>query len=130
MTEAVKQLFNGKASGDPDDLVFPPTRGADVRQRPSKTFSRVVDDLGLNEGITDRRQRVTFHTLRHTFASWQVAGGTDLYTVKELLGHSSIKVTERYAHLRPSTLKTAVRIFDEPDSRKDAGKKVVNLDDR
>jgi len=123
MTEAVREMFEGKEPSKPDDLVFPPTRGADVRQRPSKTFSRVVNDLGLNTGVTDRRQRVSFHTLRHTFASWQVMGGTDLYTVKELLGHSSIKVTERYAHLKPTTLKTAVRIFNEPQ-----GEKVVSLE--
>ena len=36
----------------------------------SKTFRLVVDTIGFNKGIQDRRQVVTFHTLRHTFASW------------------------------------------------------------
>ena len=49
----------------------------------------------------------------HTFASWHVQNGTDLYTVKELLGHSTIQLTERYSHLRPDGLKKAARNFDE-----------------
>ena len=44
------------------------------------------------------------HALRHTCASRLVMAGVDLYTVKALLGHSTIKVTERYAHLAPSVM--------------------------
>ena len=47
---------------------------------------------------------VTLHTLRHTCASRLVQGGIDLYRVKTWLGHSTVTVTERYAHLAPSSL--------------------------
>lgn len=48
------------------------------------------------------------HKLRHTFASQLVENGVDLYTVSKLLGHSSIKMTEIYAHLVHDTLQKAV----------------------
>jgi integrase len=52
------------------------------------------------------------HALRHTCASRLVNGGVDLYVVKEWLGHSSIQITERYAHLNPRKLGDAVRFLE------------------
>lgn len=52
------------------------------------------------------------HALRHTCASRLVNAGIDLYIVKEWLGHSSIQITERYAHLNPSKLVQAVEVLD------------------
>lgn len=53
-------------------------------------------------------KNVSVHTLRHTFASHLVMNGADIYTVQKLLGHSSIKTTEIYAHLAPDYLRAAV----------------------
>ena len=72
-----------------------------------KQFNQAVNDLGFNDGIIDRRQKLVFHSLRHTFASWLVQMGKPLYTVSRLMGHSSIKMTERYAHLAPETQRAA-----------------------
>ena len=52
------------------------------------------------------------HAMRHTFASRLVQRGVDLYTVKTLLGHSTITVTERYAHLNPQRLVQAMSVLE------------------
>jgi len=56
------------------------------------------------------------HSTRHTTASRMVSAGVDLYVVKEILGHSSIQVTERYAHLAPGKLVTAIEVLEASSS--------------
>jgi len=66
----------------------------------SRDFRLFFRELGI--------KNASVHTLRHTFASHLVMNGTDIYTVQKLLGHSSIKTTEIYAHLAPDFLKSAI----------------------
>jgi len=73
--------------------VFPQSSYDQIYGHVSKYFRLAADELGLNKGVTDSRQKAVIHTFRHTFASWLVQKGTPLYTVSKLLGHSSIKMT-------------------------------------
>ncbi len=57
-------------------------------------------------------KRVTWHGLRHSFASHLVMRGASLKAVQELLGHESIEMTLRYSHLTPDVRRSAVRLLD------------------
>jgi integrase len=75
-----------------EDRILPPKKGAKgERQRVEGSF----EDLLNRARIRDFR----FHDLRHTFASWYMMNGGDLYELAKILGHSNIKMTERYAKL-------------------------------
>ena len=107
MTDAVKRMIEARPKTEPSDPVFPGRGGKKITQI-SQTFTKAVNKLGLNDGITDRRKKVTFHSLRHTYASWLVESGTDIYTVQILLGHSDLKLTTRYAHVGQNAMRDAV----------------------
>jgi integrase len=127
MTPEVREIFNDRTKGDPEDLVFPTFDGREYADTPT-TFRDAVKELKFNEGITDQRQKVVFHTLRHSYASWLVEAGADIYTVKELLGHGTIAMTERYSHLSPDSLQNAVKRLPSLTTRDQAEQpKVVKL---
>jgi Phage integrase family len=85
----------------------------------------------------EKDKEFVIHSLRHSCASRLVNAGIDLYVVKEWLGHSSIQVTERYAHLSPAKLAQAVDILDvngfspvaiiDADIDADTKKEIYNL---
>ena len=64
-------------------------------------FKKYVRRATLNDNLR-------FHSLRHTFATWLVQGGVNIYEVQKLLGHSDVRTTEIYSHLTTSELQDAV----------------------
>ncbi len=70
--------------------------------------TRFIKTAYNNAVATAKLDDVNFHTLRHTFASWAVMRGVSLKELQELLGHASLAMTMRYAHLAPERLRTAV----------------------
>jgi integrase len=84
----------------PDELVFcnalgRPLDGSALRRR----YKRARDAAGLRP--------LRWHDLRHTFGSLLVAGGVDLVSVKDAMGHSQLTTTSRYLHARPATERAA-----------------------
>jgi integrase len=90
----------------PGTLVFPNRDGR--MHHPSarifqETLHRVLDLAGFERVNRKGKARpiISFHSLRHTFAShWMMRGG-DLFKLQKILGHKSVQMTQRYAHLAP-----------------------------
>ncbi|NDY55861.1 tyrosine-type recombinase/integrase [Desulfovibrio sulfodismutans] len=108
LTRTAREMLEARRLDDaaPSDLVFPSEKGTRIGQV-SQTFIKTADEL-FNMGVEDARDRVVFHSLRHTFASWLVRRGTPLITVARLMGHATTAMTERYSHLAPNDLVAAV----------------------
>ena len=121
MPDKVMEMFENYIEiGVGNNPVFVGTNGKRVNSL-SRTFRRTINELGFNDGVTDRLQRKGFHTCRHTYASWLAQAGIPLYSIQKLLGHSSIKVTERYSHLSPEYYESAVEALNDI-GRSESGK--------
>ena len=83
-----------------DALVFPEVDP----QRLSVETIRLFKRLGIHDA--------SFHSLRHTAASWLVMSGVDLYTTGQILGHRTPRMTQRYAHLSPQYMAVAASKLD------------------
>ncbi len=86
-------------SSDGEGSVFVNIQGEPLRGY-KHWFNRAVEEAGLRD--------FTWYCLRHTFASRLAMAGVDLLTISELLGHRTIQMTKRYAHLAPAHNQAAV----------------------
>lgn len=69
------------------------------------SFKEYATQYGLDKEIH-------FHSLRHTFASWLIQSNANIYDISNLLGHSTVKVTEIYSHLTPTKLQNTVNLIN------------------
>lgn len=75
-----------------------------------RTIQHLVQKNLAQVGLENKHY--TVHTIRHSFATHLVDNGTDLHTVKELLGHSTLHTTMRYMHLTTARIKGVVNPYD------------------
>ena len=87
------------------DLVFPTFNGTKIL--PSN-LRRAFYEALKKAGIEDFK----FHDLRHTFATKLAQKGIDIYKISKLLGHKDIRMTQRYSHHSPESLRVGVEILE------------------
>ncbi|WP_272698862.1 tyrosine-type recombinase/integrase [Desulfovibrio sp. Fe33] len=130
MTERLHELLSGMEQSGDGELVFPTGLGTKHAQVPT-AFVRGVADSKLNEGVTDPKMKVSFHVLRHSYASRLVKQGAGLLHVQRLLGHSTPVLTTRYSKLASEDLTNAVKAMERGEKADAAEKrgrgKVVNI---
>lgn len=112
VTEMLKQRQGEKTTGP----IFPEKKREGTKERTadetgqprsaSNTFQRIADEL-FNKGVDDRRLRVTFHTLRHSFGTHVYANSGDLYLTQKALGHKTMVMASRYAKMSETRLREA-----------------------
>jgi len=101
MTKRVRSIFQEKQDKNP-------TKPFSIdKDRAELAWRWLREEMGLKGD-----KEFVLHSLRHTCASRLVNAGVDLYVVKEWLGHSSIQVTEKYAHLSPTKLAHAATVLE------------------
>jgi integrase len=109
MNEILVEALTTIKGDAPNEFLFRSSKGNALANL------RKVWDEALREAKIDN---FVFHDLRHTFGSRLVMSGVDLKTVQILMGHKSIKMTERYAHLAPGHLRAAVAKLAVRDGQK------------
>ncbi len=113
ITPRLKAMLENRYKGQSgQDFVFPSTKG-EQKSFTSKLFSKVVDELGLNDNIADKRDKIVFHSLRHTYASWLAQKGVPLHSLAGLMGHKTTTMTQRYAHLSPEVQQKHAMLIDD-----------------
>jgi len=96
LIDGLKNLIAGK---NKNGLVFASERGGILTTRTAqKVFENALRDSGI-------KKDVTFHSLRHSFATHLLENGTDVRFVQELLGHQNIRTTQIYTHVTNPKLK-------------------------
>jgi len=98
-----KTLIAWKEQTGGEGLVFPSPATGTVMDNCKKAWANILKEANI--------VNFRWHDMRHDFASQLVMKGVDLNTVRELLGHTDMKMTLRYAHLAPQIKRAAVEML-------------------
>jgi integrase/recombinase XerD len=75
-----------------------------------RTIQHLMQKALVKAGLENKNY--TIHTIRHSFATHLLDNGTDLYTIKELMGHNNLQTTMRYMHLTSKRIDQIVNPYD------------------
>jgi integrase len=106
LSDELKELLHQRSYNlRQDDKLFP--------SNPERRLREMLDNL-FNEGIdkNDRKNKIVFHSLRHTFASHLAINGTPIFTIQKLMNHKKIETTLRYAKLSPDSGRESILGLD------------------
>ena len=96
-------------------ILLSPKNGFVLKESNGKRFHPEYARIGIHLICSKANLRqIGWHKLRHTFASRLAEKGVALLTIKELMGHSDIRTTMRYAHLGQHTLRDAIKVLETP----------------
>ena len=90
--------------------VFPNPKTGKPYQGIKKSFQKACREAGI--------ENLRFHDLRHTFGTRLINGGADIVTVKTLLGHHSVVITQRYTHTNSEQTRQAVDLLAKEEGKK------------
>ncbi|MFX4239971.1 tyrosine-type recombinase/integrase [Aliarcobacter butzleri] len=102
LTDDLKALLEKRVNSlKPNDKLFISNPERRLRAKLDELFNNDIDD-------NDRKNKIVFHSLRHTFASHLAINGTPIFTIQKLMNHKDIRMTLRYAKLSPDSGREAV----------------------
>lgn len=102
LTDDLKALLEKRVNSlKPNDKLFISNPERRLRAKLDELFNKDIDD-------NDRKNKIVFHSLRHTFASHLAINGTPIFTIQKLMNHKDIRMTLRYAKLSPDSGREAV----------------------
>lgn len=101
----LRPLLLGLSNRRSSDFVFTYKSGVELN------FNHISRELKKSLKLAGINRNIRFHDLRHTFASQYMMKGGSIYTLQKLLGHSSIQMTEIYAHLSKDHLSDAIEVM-------------------
>ena len=110
----VRRMFKERIGRIENPYIWPSRTGKQIwNSGASKSFMQTVEECEINAPGVEFSEKVTFHSLRHTFCSWLTMGGTPLSVVSQAVGHKSEAMTKRYSHLSPETKDKTASLIEE-----------------